>query len=283
MAVSGDDFEHVDENQPGVVGPRDMARSSSLPMEVNEVTVQLGDFAPDDWHDIYRFFTEIVDAGETYAYPENLDFDQARRYWVPLPPGRAVIACEGACVIGTAVMGPNRPGRGSHIATASFMVDLAHQGQGIGRALGNEMVRWARGQGYRGVQFNAVVETNAAAVHLWQSLGFRALATVPGAFDHRRHGLVGLHVMYLPLTAAPWVQRLSRCNGPAPNCVVEPWGGVVEEGPLESSQEPGGGGLQSLSDTWSSAGVVPCPGGLKGPREILGLSCRTRPCRSWTW
>jgi len=65
------------------------------------------------------------------------------------------------------------------------------------------MVRWARHQGYHGVQFNAVVETNAAAVHLWQSLGFRALATVPGAFDHRRHGLVGLHVMYLPLTAAP--------------------------------------------------------------------------------
>ena len=46
------------------------------------------------------------------------------------------------------------------------------------------------------MQFNAVVETNTAAVTLWRSLGFEILATVPEAFDHRRHGLVGLHVMY---------------------------------------------------------------------------------------
>jgi hypothetical protein len=49
------------------------------------------------------------------------------------------------------------------------------------------------------VQFNAVVETNSGAVHLWESLGFVVLATVPQAFDHAKYGLVGLHVMYLPL------------------------------------------------------------------------------------
>jgi hypothetical protein len=49
------------------------------------------------------------------------------------------------------------------------------------------------------MQFNAVVETNVAAVGLWQSLGFEILATVPEAFDHPRHGLVGLHIMYLRL------------------------------------------------------------------------------------
>ena len=45
----------------------------------------------------------------------------------------------------------------------------------------------------------AFLETNAAAVHLWQSLGFRVVGTVPGAFRSRSHGPVGLHVMYLPL------------------------------------------------------------------------------------
>ena len=29
------------------------------------------------------------------------------------------------------------------------------------------------------MQFNAVVETNAAAVHLWQDLGFAIIGTVP--------------------------------------------------------------------------------------------------------
>jgi hypothetical protein len=52
----------------------------------------------------------------------------------------------------------------------------------------------------RSIQFNAVVETNEAAVKLWHSLGFEVLTTVPQAFDHLEHGLVGLHVMFLDLT-----------------------------------------------------------------------------------
>jgi GNAT superfamily N-acetyltransferase len=97
-------------------------------------------------------------------------------------------------------MGPNRPGRGSHIATASFLVAPAAQGRGVGRALGEHVVDWARAAGYRGIQFNAVVETNAPAVHLWRSLGFRVVGTVPGAFHDPDHGYVGLHVMFLDLT-----------------------------------------------------------------------------------
>jgi hypothetical protein len=53
--------------------------------------------------------------------------------------------------------------------------------------------------GFRAIQFNAVVETNVAAVHSWQALGFRIIGKVPEAFDSRTHGLVGLHVMHLPL------------------------------------------------------------------------------------
>ena len=43
------------------------------------------------------------------------------------------------------------------------------------------------------------METNTAAVHLWQALGFRIVGTVPEAFDSAEHGLVGLHVMHLSL------------------------------------------------------------------------------------
>jgi GNAT superfamily N-acetyltransferase len=79
------------------------------------------------------------------------------------------------------------------------MVDPAAQGHGIGRALGEYVVDWTRAAGYRGIQFNAVVETNTAAVALWRKLGFEIIGTVPGAFDHPEHGYVGLHVMYRPL------------------------------------------------------------------------------------
>jgi hypothetical protein len=61
------------------------------------------------------------------------------------------------------------------------------------------VLRWATEQGYAGMQFNAVVETNMSAVVLWQSMGFRIIGTVPGAFRSRSHGPVGLHVMFREL------------------------------------------------------------------------------------
>jgi GNAT superfamily N-acetyltransferase len=150
-----------------------------------------------DLPQIARFFRAIVAAGETYAYPEDLDDQGIADLWLERPPGRCVVAVnDQGIVVGSAKIGPNRPGRGSHIATASFMVDPAAQGKGIGRALGEEALRWARERGFQGMQFNAVVETNSAAVHLWQSLGFAIMTTIPEAFEHPRYGRVGLHVMY---------------------------------------------------------------------------------------
>jgi L-amino acid N-acyltransferase YncA len=152
-----------------------------------------------DWEKIYPFFRAIVDAGATYAYPDNLTSDDAQKLWMEQPPGLTVVAENGDQILGSAKMGPNRPARGSHVATASFMVDPDQREKGVGRALAAFMVQWARDSGYHAVQFNAVVETNASAVHLWQSLGFTVLATVPKAFDHAELGLVGLHIMYLDL------------------------------------------------------------------------------------
>jgi GNAT superfamily N-acetyltransferase len=102
-------------------------------------------------------------------------------------------------ILGSAKMGPNRPGRGDHVGTASFMVDPGSSGRGVGRALASYVVAWHRDHGYSAIQFNAVVETNTAALHLWRSLGFEIVGTVPGAFRSAAHGRVGLHVMYLPL------------------------------------------------------------------------------------
>jgi L-amino acid N-acyltransferase YncA len=153
----------------------------------------------DDWDHIFPFFSVIVDAGETYAYPQGPSKEIAHSLWMVQPPGFTVVAEKEGVVVGSATMGPNRPGRGAHVATASFMVSPDHQGHGVGTALGKYVVNWARENGFHSIQFNAVVATNHAAVHLWQSLGFEILATVPEAFDHPDHGLVGLHVMYLSL------------------------------------------------------------------------------------
>jgi GNAT superfamily N-acetyltransferase len=159
--------------------------------------VTIRDARPEDWDAIWPFFHEIVAAGETYGYDRDINKSEGRRIWMVPPPGRTVVATDSVgAVVGTANMYANRQGPGAHVASASFMVDPGRAGHGIGRALGEDVIGWARKRGFRAIQFNAVVETNAPAVALWQSLGFEVLATVPEAFDHPTHGYVGLLIMH---------------------------------------------------------------------------------------
>lgn len=150
-----------------------------------------------DWAEFYPVFRDVVAAGETYAYPEGLTSSGAHDLWVESPPGVTVVAVgDDGVLLGSAKSGPNRPSRGSHVATASFMVAPDARGRGVGRALGEWVFAWARESGYAAMQFNAVVETNTAAVHLWRDLGFEVVGTVPEAFESATHGRVGLHVMH---------------------------------------------------------------------------------------
>ena len=70
----------------------------------------------------------------------------------------------------------------------------------MGRLLAEHVLRWAGEQGYAGMQFNAVVETNTRCGGAVAQLGFEVLGTVPEAFDSATHGRVGLHVMWRGLT-----------------------------------------------------------------------------------
>src|SRR5215213_4457036 len=121
--------------------------------------VQIREYIDTDWPSVWPIFREVVTAGDTFAYDPGWSSEQARDVWVEAPPGRTVVARDGSWVLGTAKMGPNRPGPGSHVSTASFMVASNSRGRGVGRALGEYALSWAREQGYAAMQFNAVVES----------------------------------------------------------------------------------------------------------------------------
>jgi L-amino acid N-acyltransferase YncA len=158
------------------------------------------DATAEDWAQIWPFLSQIVAAGDTYTWPRDVSEEQAREMWMLAPPGRTVVAVDDqGDVVGSAKMNPNHMGPASHIASASFMVAPGQSGRGIGRALGEHALEWARAQGYRAMQFNAVVETNTRAVALWQSLGFEILGTLPEGFHHPTEGYVGLHIMHRAL------------------------------------------------------------------------------------
>lgn len=154
----------------------------------------------EDWPAIWPFFHEIVAAGEALTYPLNLGKDDGREWWYLSAPNRTVVAVDGeGTVLGTAKMNRNHMGNGSHIASATYLVDPRHSGQGVGRALCEYSVEWAREAGFRAMQFNAVVETNVYAVKLYESIGFEVIGTLPEGFNHPSQGYVGLHIMHLAL------------------------------------------------------------------------------------
>ena len=192
-----------------------------------------------DWAAIWPIWRAVVGTGETYTWDPDTDEATARGIWTGPPgavyvverpdpdgvprvvdgrtrtgcsrrragsrTGRTRTGCLASSsgrtgrVVATARLAPNQPGLGAHVANAAFMVAPESAGAGIGRRLAEHVLEQARLRGYVAMQFNAVVETNAAAVALWRSLGFTIIGTVPGAFRHPTAGPVGLHVMHRAL------------------------------------------------------------------------------------
>jgi L-amino acid N-acyltransferase YncA len=153
-----------------------------------------------DWPGIWPILCEAGTAGETLTWDPGTTEERARAGWMRERPGRTVVAVDDqGRVIGSANVYPIHHGPGAHVANAGFIVHPARRGEGVGRALCAHVLDQARADGYRAMQFNAVVETNTPAIRLWRSFGFQILATVPEAFHHPVFGYVGLHIMHRAL------------------------------------------------------------------------------------
>jgi L-amino acid N-acyltransferase YncA len=149
----------------------------------------------DDAEAIWRIFQAVVAPGDTYSFGADTPKADAVAYFLA-PSITSYVADDGGRVVGMYKLIPNRIGRGSHVANASFMVDPAAHGRGIGRALGEHCLEEARRQGYDAMQFNFVVSTNTAGVALWRKLGFEIVGTLPKAFEHAALGRVDAYVMH---------------------------------------------------------------------------------------
>jgi GNAT superfamily N-acetyltransferase len=141
-----------------------------------------------DWlTGIWPIFQEVVQTGDTFAFPPDTDEESAREYWLLPAPAKVFVAVnesDGA-IIGTSFLKTNQPGLGGHVANAAFMVAASASGHGVGRALAEHAIAWARQANFSAMQFNFVVSTNSRAVALWKSLGFSIVGTLPQAFQHQ--------------------------------------------------------------------------------------------------
>ena len=148
-----------------------------------------------DWDAIWPIFHEVVSAGETYAYKHDTSKEEAQALWMDAPQKTFVCEEDGE-ILGTYYLKPNQPGPGSHVGNCGYMVSSRARGKGVATALCEHSQSSALALGYKAIQFNFVVATNEAAVHLWTKLGFEIAGRLPKAYQHARLGLVDALVMY---------------------------------------------------------------------------------------
>lgn len=125
-------------------------------------------------------WNEVVEEGVAFPQETYLDRETGRLFF----SGQTYVgvAADGGAVRGLYILHPNNVGRCGHICNASYAVASAHRGRHIGEALVKDCLEKARVCGFKVLQFNAVVESNIHARHLYERLGFIQLGVIPGGF-----------------------------------------------------------------------------------------------------
>jgi len=143
--------------------------------------MQIRKYTIDDLRQMIDIWNEIVDEGIAFPQEELLD-DKTGEEFFSSQSYCGVAADESGNVVGLYILHPNNVGRCGHICNASYAVSSSCRGQHIGEKLVRDCIHKAKEIGFQILQFNAVVETNIHARHLYEKIGFRQLGVIPNGF-----------------------------------------------------------------------------------------------------
>ena len=127
-----------------------------------------------------HIWNEVVEEGVAFPQLELLDHETGKSFFAAQT--YCAVAVDNEKIVGLYILHPNNVGRCGHIANASYAIDSTCRGKHIGEKLVLDCLSQAKKAGFRLLQFNAVVESNIHARHLYERLGFVQLGTIPGGF-----------------------------------------------------------------------------------------------------
>lgn len=133
-----------------------------------------------DLEEMIRIWNEIVEEGIAFPQEECLDSESGKAFFAAQT--YTGVAEDNGQILGLYILHPNNVGRCGHICNASYAVASGLRGRHIGEKLVLDCLRQAAEEGFKVLQFNAVVESNVHARHLYERLGFVQLGTIPGGF-----------------------------------------------------------------------------------------------------
>lgn len=122
-----------------------------------------------------------MEKGDAFPQEELLD-EQSGADFFHSQSYCGVAQNEDGKIVGLSILHPNNIGRCGHICNASFAVSTPDRGLHIGEQLVKDCLAIAKEIGFLIIQFNAVVESNIHARHLYERLGFQQLGVVSNGF-----------------------------------------------------------------------------------------------------
>ena len=155
-------------------------------------------YTEQDLEDMIRIWNEVVEDGMAFPQEEYLDTESGAAFFAS-QSYTGVAEVDGR-VAGLYILHPNNVGRCGHIGNASYAVSSDMRGLHIGEKLVKDSLRMAKELGFRLLQFNAVVESNIHARHLYERLGFQPLGMVPGGFRVKDGHFENIYLFYHTLS-----------------------------------------------------------------------------------
>ena len=144
------------------------------------ISMKIRKYRTSDLPVIIELWNSVVEAGDAFPQEELLNEETGAAFFAA--QSCTVVLEEDDQVLGLYILHPNNVGRCSHIANASYAIDASVRGKHLGEALVFDSIRKARALGFQILQFNAVVESNTRARHLYERIGFQQLGVIPGGF-----------------------------------------------------------------------------------------------------
>lgn len=146
------------------------------------MNIQIRPYRSEDVNDAIQIWNRVVEDGAAFPQTEPLSETDGEKFFQS--QSFTGIACDGDTgeIVGLYILHPNNIGRCGHICNASYAVRADLRGHRIGEALVTHCMKKGKELGFRILQFNAVVASNKAALHLYEKLGFVKLGVIPGGF-----------------------------------------------------------------------------------------------------
>lgn len=137
-------------------------------------------YSATDLNSLIAIWNEVVEEGVAFPQEEFLTPATGAKFFAEQT--YTAVAEEDGRIYGLYILHPNNVGRCGHICNASYAVSGDSRGRHIGEMLVLDCLVQAKAHGFGILQFNAVVESNTHARHLYERLGFQQLGTIPGGF-----------------------------------------------------------------------------------------------------